>query len=388
MSIIVFHRSTLCIVKFRSRLRVVYIPEELWDTIIKLIGNRKQALTTATFVCKHWRDLTLPYLYGVVTVDLWQQPSKSFSAFFEFIRQRPTIAACIKELHLSGFLVGAREYNLDIEIFVAILPSLSALHTLSIKHVTLRVSDRITQALAADNRFPFPLRKLTVCECASAERTGYLDTFSTFLSLFRADTLQVGGLLVPGNCVLPVRAHEPAAWRPQPCIFTNDLVIGLPMISSRKHMSIQIARFSSWKYTDIDTAGFFARLVLSGDVQAISIMINFSCQAGLRDLLCSPAAQNIVSVDLNLCAVPTVYLQTNGRKSLIITTLIWSDRDVYQLQFWGQQVMLSPSARVSATSGLSYLVSFAAARLFGTVLPSYRRSYVRPLVPYGSWQFE
>ena len=36
------------------------------------------------FVCKRWRDLLLPCLYAVVTVDLWRQP-KSFEAFFDFI---------------------------------------------------------------------------------------------------------------------------------------------------------------------------------------------------------------------------------------------------------------------------------------------------------------
>ncbi|RPD63435.1 hypothetical protein L227DRAFT_389659 [Lentinus tigrinus ALCF2SS1-6] len=225
-----------------------------------------------------------------MTVDVWRQP-KSFVAFFEFLRQNTNIAGYVKELHLAGApSEEGYESGFDVETLVDILPMLTALHTLSIKYCVFRVPSCISLVPATDARFPFLLRKLVISDCASAEPTGYLDTFSDFLSLFCADTLQVGGLLFPDPPDNHRRDYEMVAWRPKRCISTHNLVI-LP------------GAFFMLRHAAFNIHEFFARLLPPGALSAISSsfhLVSPPMLSHFHDFLRSAAAQNIVSIDLHL----------------------------------------------------------------------------------------
>ncbi|RDX49725.1 hypothetical protein OH76DRAFT_1482839 [Lentinus brumalis] len=275
-------------------LRDGYLPPELWHEILILLRNRKRALINAGLGCKRWRDFVLPYLYAVVTVNAYWQ-SKSFLAFFDFLNQHTTIAGCIQELHLAASIYEAQLCDYDLETFVAILPTLTSLHTLSMKHLALVVPKRLLRRLAADERFPFVLRKFTVTGCRSAEYTGYLDTFADFFSLFSADTLHVNGLLVPGNISTDTLEVELADWLPERRVSTNNLVFGERM-------------YWTPNQTDIDLHGFFARLLSPEGLRTTSSTIQpyraLTAQH-FHNFLRLASAQSIVSLDLHLVTLVT-----------------------------------------------------------------------------------
>ena len=287
---------------------------------MKLIRKRKRVLKTAALVCKGWREFTLPYLYAVITVDVWRQ-RKSFLDFFDFLRRSTTIPAHIKELHLSGPPSKEGVCDFEMNTFVAILPTLTALHTLSIKHIALRVNHYLARVHATHNRLPFVLRKLTISYCGTAEPTGYLDTFSAFLSCFRADILEVEEFFIVSSSFNSGGREEIAVWSPERCIFARDLVIGQETFLSRRQ-------------TALDIYGFLTRLIRPGAIRAISM--TFSCYSPptipqLHDFLRSAPAQNIVSIDFHLVWDDSRYPRAERESTPLLRhvhPVIHSNRDI------------------------------------------------------------
>ncbi|KAI1782839.1 hypothetical protein LXA43DRAFT_386584 [Ganoderma leucocontextum] len=266
------------------------IPPEIYYCIFELLKDDKETLSSCSCVSRHWREVSIPWLFAKVSV----LSAERFTGFLEFVDTHSHLGAHIKQLGFHGHSgpskpprphppISEDSLRTILSSAVSGLPSLRSLSLCELRLASDadRPSTLQPVDLESETQSNRHLRKLSI-HCSTLDMSSWTSTLIWFLSRHTMDTLELSRVRIP-------------------LLNDSNSSIALSVLDHLRH-SVRIPKLvlDVFAFPYHDTYAFLEILLQPGSVQAVSTSCGSSSDVTRIPRFMGVVGQNVRYLSLDV----------------------------------------------------------------------------------------